>query len=501
MSPYLLGIDSGNTATKAVIFDEEGCERGSGSINSVHSTPYPRWVEQDMEKIWKGCCKVIREALTNAGIKGHEISGIGLTGHGDGVYLVDGEGLPVRPGILSLDSRAYEILDRWQEAGVFERALQLNGQVPFAALPTTLLAWLKEREPENFGRSRYVLYVKDWLRYKLTGQYATDMTEASSGFTDVHTQDYSDKALSLYSIAEVKDKLPPIVGCTEVAGKVTRKAAKETGLSEGTPVVGGAHDVDAAAIGVGCFEPGHLTTVVGTWSINEVISSEPELNSAWACRNFVAPGLWMNISASPASASNLEWFVHHMNPLEVEQAEESGISPFILVNEEVEAVIKDDSRVIYHPFLYGSPYGEHMPGGFFGLRGWHSRGHLLRALMEGVVFNHKRHIDTLRSSFDFERIRLTGGGSKSEIWSQMFADALGVNVEVTAAEEAGALGAAICAGVGTSVYDSLTEAVERTVRVQRTHEPDPDTQERLAEAYETYTYLAEVLEPVWSRLG
>jgi L-xylulokinase len=360
---------------------------------------------------------------------------------------------------------------------------------------------MKENEPENLERTRWVLYVKDWLRYKLTGEYATDPTEASSGFTDVRTQEYSDDAFPLYGLEEVRGKLPPVTGGMEVVGEVTREAAEATGLEAGTPVVAGIHDVDASAVGVGCTKPGHLTMIAGTWSINEVVSDNFAFHETSACRNFVTPGLWMNMAASPASAANLEWFVQSLSPLEVERATESGASPFDFVNEEAKTVLDEKSRVFYHPFLYGSPYGDEATAGFFGLRGWHTRGHLLKALFEGIVFNHKGHVDDLRSNFEVTRVRLTGGGSQSELWSQMFADALDTSVEVTEAGEAGALGTAVCAGIGTGVYSSLDDATQRVVRLLRTHDPDPENRDRLAEAYETYTALAEALEPVWPRLG
>ncbi len=501
MSPYLLGIDSGLTVTKAVVFDEEGREQGIGAVNNVQQSLRPRWVEQEMDRVWESCQGAVQQALKSAGVEGNDISAVGLAGHGDGVYLVDETGKPVRAGVLSMDSRAHEILARWNESGVSDRALQFNGQKPFAALPATLLAWFKENEPDALERTRWVLYVKDWLRYKLTGEYATDPTEASSGFTDVRTQDYSSDAFPLYDLEEVQGKFPPIVGCMEVAGEVTREAAETTGLAAGTPVVSGAHDVDACAVGVGCIDPGDLTMIAGTWSINEVVSDAPAFTEGAACRNFVVPNLWMNMSASPASATNLEWFVQRLCSLEVERAKEQGNSPFAFVNEEIEAVLDEESRVFYHPFLYGSPYGDDATGGFFGLRGWHTRGHVLRALFEGTVFNHKSHVDVLRNAFDFSKVRLTGGGSRSEIWSQMFADALDLTVEVTDAGEAGALGAALCAGVGSGLYGSLDEATSSVVRVMRTHTPDPENRERLAKAFETYEALAEALMSVWPRTG
>lgn len=501
MSPYLLGLDSGNTGTKAVVFDEEGYERGVASVGNTQMNPHPRWVEQDMQTVWESAKAAIRGAVLAAKIDGREVSAIGVSGHGDGVYLVDEKGEPVRAGIQSMDSRAHKLLARWNESGVGDKVLDFNGQRPFAALPPVLLAWFKENQPEVLERTERAIYVKDWLRYRLTGEFATDPTEASSGFTDVRTQDYSDEAYEIYDLEEVRGMLPPIAGCTEVVGGVTDEAARLTGLKAGTPVVGGAHDVDCAAVGVGCVEPGDLTMIAGTWSINEVVGDEPAFVEGSACRNFVKPGLYQNMSASPTSATNLEWFVRRMCPLEYKTSKDMGISPFAFVNEEVKGVMNDDSRVFYHPFLYSSPHGDDATGGFFGLRGWHTRGHLLRALFEGVAFNHKTHVEILKGAFDVKRVRLTGGGSTSRTWAQIFADTMNETVEVMGAGETSALGAALCAGVGTGVYDSIDDAANNVVRTFRIHEPDPRNSKRLAEAYETHLSLVGAMGPVWERTG
>jgi hypothetical protein len=168
-----------------------GPERGKGAVNNDQASPRPRWVEQDMDRLWENCCGVVKQALDQAGIDAGEIAAIGVSGHGDGIYMVDERGRPVRAGVLSLDSRAHEVAERWQESGVADRALELTGQKPFASMAATLLTWFREHEPESFERTGWILYVKDWIRYKLTGEFATDTTEASSGFTDVNTQKYS----------------------------------------------------------------------------------------------------------------------------------------------------------------------------------------------------------------------------------------------------------------------------------------------------------------------
>lgn len=453
-----------------------------------------------MMGIWADCVKAVRGAMEISGVSGTDMLAVGVAGHGDGLYLVDEGGDPVRPAILSLDSRAHEIVERWRRAGVLDEAMPLTGQHPFAASPAAVISWVREQEPESIERSRWMLCCKDWIKLKLTGEVSTDPTEASSSFTDVNTQDYSEASFRLYGLDDLREKVPPIVGCAKVAGEVTREAAGQTGLAAGTPVVSGVHDVDASALGVGSLHPGQLCIVSGTWSINEVVSAKPLTDPRWECRNFVEPGLWMNMATSPASATNLDWFMRRLCAPEIEKASRTDRSPFEFVGEEVEAALEEKSRVFYHPFLYGSPQRSDAAAGFFGLRGWHSRGHLLRALFEGVVFNHKSHVEALRSTFSISEIRLTGGGIRSDLWRQMFADALGMPVGVANTEESGARGAMLCAAVGASVYGDVGEAVDRVVSIVRTHEPDPARQEKLSEAYETYRALIEALEPVWPAL-
>ncbi len=499
--PYLLGLDCGSTVTKAVVFDAAGHEIGAGEATSGHQSPHPRWVERDMDVVWDACQTAIRGALAGAGVTGEQIAVVSPTAHGDGLYLIDATGRPVRPAILSLDSRAFAIVESWRERGVLAEALPLTGQEPFAASPAPLLSWVKTHEPESWSRARWVLSCKDWLRFRLTGSIGADFTEASLAFTDVTTQRYSAAAFALYDLDDAMEKLPPVSSSTEVIGEVTPTAAAQTGLRAGTPVVAGIHDVDASAVGTGSVHAGQLAVVAGSWSINEVISHAPATDPRWACRNFVAPGAWMNMAISPASATNLEWFVRELCPLEVERAAASGASPFAFINDEIAALLAGPSPVIFHPFLYGSAYGDLASAAFLGVRGWHGRGHLLRAVMEGVVFNHRMHIEALRSAFPVAEARLSGGGGQSAIWSQMFADALRLPVLVTDAREAGARGAAMCGGVGIGLFPTLQDAADACVRVAHRYEPNVDRAAILDAAYAAYQAAAAALAPVWARLG
>jgi L-xylulokinase len=495
--PYLLGIDSGLTVTKAVVFDLEGNEIGSAESRPAQHSPHPRWVERDMDEAWVSCVAAIRGALQDASIGGLAIAAVAPTAHGDSLYPIDENGRPTRPAILSLDSRAHTILDRWRNEGRLDRALQVSGQIPFASMLAPVLTWLRENEPDVLSRTRWALGCKDWIRYRLTGEIATDFTEASATFTDVRTQVYSDDVLAFYDLLDLKSMLPPVVSCAQIAGAITREAAAETGLIAGTPVAGGAHDVDATCIGAGCVHPGQLMMVAGTWSINQVVADRPATNPEWVCRNFVEPGKWLAAAWSPASATNLEWFVRELCGADVTIAEESGASPYDFVAREAAATWDEPSNIVFHPFLYGSPHGDAASASFVGLRGWHNRGHLLRAILEGVTFNHRTHVDALKSAFPVSEARLSGGGAKSPLWSQLFADTLGLPVLVTDTKEAGARGAAICAGIAAGYFPSFENAVTQTTRVLHEYGPDRDRHARLSAAYESYIAVVKALTPVW----
>ncbi len=497
MSRLVLGLDCGLTVTKAVLFDETGHPRASASARVPQEFPQPRWVERDVDALWTASAEAMRSAIEMAGTDPQDVIGVGVTAHGDGLYLLDAEGRPVRPGILSLDSRAHKIVERWEAEGRFGRMLEVTGQVPGPFSPAALLTWVIENEPDVFERARWALACKDVMKLRLTGEVSTDPTEASTSFCDVRTQTYTDEALAVYGLEDCAGMLAPVVGCTEVAGTVTVEAAKLTGLVPGTPVVSGLHDVDASAIGIGCLEPGQLAIIAGTASINEVISDQPIVDKRWFCRSFVRPGQWMNMSLSLASATNLEWFVQRLCQAEVAAATERGEDPFAFVEREVAAVADEQSEVIFLPFLYGSPHGAAASGTFLGIRGWHNRSHLLRAVLEGVVFNHRTHVDALRDAFEISEGRLTGGAARNRRWAQMFADALGLTVLLTDANESGALGTAMCAAVGTGLYGSLEEAASASVRVTDRLEPSVDSQEQLEAKYTHYRKVIDALRDAW----
>lgn len=494
--PYLLGIDAGTTVTKAVLFDLTGeqISHASARVPLVH--PAPHRVERDQDSVWDTVVKSVRSVLASSGADPEDVVSVGLTSHGDGVYLVDEAGRATRPGILSLDTRARDVVRRWDGDGTSEAAHALTGQRPWPAAPAALLSWLAQHEPETLARTRWALPCKDMIRMRMTGVAVTEPTEASLSFTDVQTQQYDDGVLQLYGLSAFGHLRAPIVGCTEISGRLTKESAAALGLSMGTLVAGSAHDVDASAIGSGVHAPGVVSVVAGSFSINQTISTQPCVGAGWAARNFVEPGRWMNMSISPTSATNMEWFTQVLCRQSLEAGAAEG-NPLGFVEREIAAIEDDPSEVLYLPYLYGSPLPQDASASFIGLRGWHSRGHLLRAVMEGVAFTHHTHVARLDTAFDTGTVRFSGGASRSARWSAIFADVLGRPVEVAESTETGALGVALLAGVAAGVYGDLGSAVGAAVRIVATHQPDPERAAELSLARHRHEAAVRALAPLW----
>ncbi len=490
----LLGLDCGSTAVKAVLFSPDGRTVATGSRRTAPVQPAPHRVEHDMDRLWHLACGAIADALAAA--PPGAVEAVGVTGHGDGLYLADQAGRPLGPGIQSVDSRAHAVTAAWASSGILDRVEAIAGQRPYPYAASTLLAWIGRHEPERYAAIGHVMFCKDWMRYRLTGAVATDPTDASTAFTDARSQLYSDELLSLLGIEAVRPALPPIRPSSGVIGAVSAAAAAETGLARGTPVAGGMHDVTASAVGLGNLRPGVLSITAGTFSINETLSDHLAADPRWTARAGLRPGQWMNMSISPASSNNVDWFLRQAYGAEWEAADRGGPPVWDRVEADLAAPAADDAP-LFHPFLYGSPYDAPASAAFFGLRSWHTRADMLRAVAEGAVFNHRFHADALRSAFPVTRARITGGGTSRPRPARLFADALGLPVEVPEAAEVGALGAALVAGVGVGTYLSLDDAVRRACRVAARHEPDAGRHAALSTRFARYVALAEAVRPFW----
>ena len=503
MSQYLLGIDNGSTVSKAALFDLAGKEIAVASCKAETEYPHPGWTELDMEKLWQSTTTAIRDVLARSGVKPKEIAGIGNTGHGNGIYLLDKQGRPLRNGIQSLDSRAADVVAGWNLHKLHEQVFPYTLQCFWPAQPNALLVWLKENEPQNYKRIGAVLMVKDYIKYRLTGEITGDYTDMSgANLMDVRKKNYSPELMALYNLSDVYDALPPLKYSSEIAGRVTASAAEETGLVVGTPVVGGLFDVDASAIGSGVVNANQACLVMGSWSINEVITKDPIVDPTIFMTTIFADADWfITIEGSATSATNLEWFVNQCCGDERFEAKRRGISVYEVCNEEVASLPPGSTNIIFHPFLYGSNVQPTARAGFYGVAGWHTRAHLLRALYEGVVFGHLSHIEKLRmAGGQINTARLAGGGSRSLVWSQMFADTIQVPMEITDGNELGARGAAIAAGIGVGIYHNYAEAVQEAVRVIRVHEPNPVNTPFYLARYAEYQRLVDVMREPWDAL-
>ncbi|TDH39076.1 carbohydrate kinase [Pseudohoeflea suaedae] len=497
----ILAIDSGLTVTKAVLFDLAGRQLGVVRRNVRQLMPHPRHVERDMDDLWSQTASAIREVIAGSGIDAGDILAVATTAHGDGIYLLDEHARPLGAGVLSLDSRAAGIVAGWQKDGTAEKSLELTGQAPHAAAPSSLLAWFKANEPDRFSRIGHMMACKDWLRYCLCGVIGTDRTEASTSFTDVRTQDYSEDALALFGLSSLAGALPPSSHPAAIVGEVNAEAARASGLRQGTPVAAGVHDVTASVLGIAAHVPGVVGIVAGTYSINECVSAQPRVGPDWLCRNAIEPGLWNNMAISPASTTNYEWFLDTFCVAEREKAEAEGRSIHAVLAPELEEALRRASSVVYHPYLFGSPMGPAPSASFMGLRGWHGRGDVLASLLEGIAFNHRDHVDVLRRNFGADVARLTGGASRNPVVAKLFADILDMPVTVTGTDEAAAWGAALCAGAAVGAFERFDADPRDLEAVSTTYRPDPARAAHYHQRYAVYREIASEMRASWDRLN
>lgn len=490
---YILGIDNGGTVIKAALYDERGCEIAEAGRKTELIVPFPGHIERDMDILWKANCEAVREVLEKSRIGVGQIAGIAVTGHGNGLYMVDSQGNPVGNGILSADSRADDLVSRWEKDGTAAAVLPRTCQAIWSGQPVSILNWMKQQDPLllSSDKIRWIFMCKDYIRYKLTGEAFAELTDYSgTQMVNVNTLDYDSEVLDIFSLGDAADKLPPLRKSTQPCGAVSREAAALTGLAAGTPVYGGLFDIDASAIGTGITRSDLLCLVAGTWSINEFISPVPIASDAlFMCSAYCMPDTWLITEGSPTSACNLEWYVKRIL---------QGKQSYRLCDEAVASLAPDASDVLFLPFLFGSNVGHHASSGFLGLKGWHHQEHMIRAVFEGVVFSHATHVDRLKPySPDFSCARIAGGAARSKVWVQMFADILNLPIEITETKELGALGAAIAASVGAGIYPSYEQAADAMVRVSHTFQPNPEYVEIYKKKYQRYKHAVSALHDFW----
>ncbi len=497
MTHYFLGIDNGGTLSKAALFRADGVEVASAARKVEIIESRPSWSERSADAMWQDTAAAIRELLERTTIRPAAIVAIACTGHGNGLYLVDADGSPVRNAINSMDGRAADISARWKQDGTAARALPLTAQCVWPAQPNALLAWLRDHEPETLARAKAILFAKDFIRLKLTGETWAELTDMSgSSLMNVVSGEYDDAVLDLFGILDFKPLLPPLRKSHDLCGRVTAKAAAETGLAVGTPVAGGMFDIDACGLASGIVDEAQMSLVSGTWGNNQYIARVPLIDKdLFMTSCYSIPGWFLMLEGSPTSASNLEWFVSQIL---------DGISP---TNGKSRYAHCDDlvadlgdpalDTPIFLPFLYGCNLPSPAPGAFVGLKAKHARPEVLRAVYEGVVFSHFTHLKRLLQFRPAPAcIRFTGGAARSGVWVKMFADCFQIPIEIPAGSELGALGAAIAAAVAIGHYPDYPSAVRAMTRIAQRYEPDPSLGDIYRRKFSRYLATADALASI-----
>jgi L-xylulokinase len=488
---YFLGIDAGQTAVKAVLHDDTLQPLTIARGKSPNSQPEERMVERSHDDLWKAAEDAITGVLKESGVNAADIAGIGITGHGDGLHLVDANGGPVGQAIMAVDSRAWSEMDAiLANEPLANEILELTGQVPFLGSPGILLQWMAKHRPADMAKAKAFLSCKDVLRSRLTGDISTDYSDASASFLDVDQAEWSQRALELYGLSEFSHLLPPLHASSDVVGHVTTQAAALTGLAEGTPVVSGSHDVHSAAVGMGALTEDSLVLVAGSFSINGVVTRGKARDPRWQSRLSVAPELRIAMSTSATSTTTLEWLLKTLDVTTEAQrdalfAEAATITPGF-------------DYPALTPYVFASPFGEKPSGSYVGLRSWHGPADMLRATLDGIIYMHVWHTKALADAFTWPAgIRLGGGLARSELYSQMVADALGNPLEVVSHDETGDFGAAALAAAGVGHIDTPQDSAQ-WVAVERTHEPHAEGRRYWEDRTVKYEMLHRQLDPVWS---
>ncbi len=494
---YFLGIDTSTTSSKALLIDDRGVVVATASSPHTLQTPRPLWSEQDPGQWWDAVATSIRAVLATAGVSGAEVASVGLTGQMHGLVLLDDAGRVLRPAILWNDQRTQAQCDEIQRRIGRERFIRITGNVALTGFTAPKILWVAQHEPELYARAAHVLLPKDYIRYRLTDVFAMDKADgAGTVLFDLRARDWSGEVLAALDIPRAW--MPPTFEGSVVTGHVTTAAAAATGLAAGTPVVAGGGDQAAQAVGVGAVEPGVIALTVGTSGVVFATTPsaliEPEGRLHAFCH--AAPGLWHFMGVMLSAAGSLQW---HRDTL----APGMGFDDLLA---EAEAVPPGCEGLQFLPYLSGerTPHPDPLArGAFIGLTLRHGRGHLTRAVLEGVAFGLKDSFALIQGAGlgVINQVRASGGGTKGALWRQILATVFEAELVTVNTTEGAAFGAALLAGVGAGAWPDVPAACHATIKITGTTRPDPAQVEPYRAAYAIYRDLYPALRSAFARLG
>lgn len=485
---YLLGIDVGTSGTKVVLVEETGRIAASAFAGYPLVQERPGWAEQDPELWWQATVTTIKEVWTKSGLGGSEVKAVGLSGQMHGAVLLDEAYHVLRPAILWCDQRTGEECSWITETVGKEKLFAWTGNPALPGFTAPKLLWLRRHEPDVFARIKHVLLPKDYIRFRLTGELATEVSDASGTLLlDVARRRWSGEMLSALELPEAW--LPGVYESTEISGRVTAVAAELTALPAGTPVVGGGGDQAAGAIGAGIVESGLISVALGTSGVVFAATEEARILPGSGLHAFchAAPNQWHLMGVMLAAGASLQWLKDSMAP---------AVS-YDVLNERASGVNAGSEGLLYLPYLLGerTPYPDPFArGAFIGLTMRHGLGHLVRAVMEGVVFGLRDSLELMKElGVPTREIRVSGGGAHSALWQQILADTFQSPVTMVNSSEGPAFGAALLAGTGVKIYSSVEEACQKTIQVVSRREPNPSVSPVYERGYSLYHSLYPLL--------
>ncbi len=507
----LLGIDLGTTGVKAALFAaDDGHAIASTFVDYPLFHPHPGWAEQNPDDWWQATIAAIRSCLIEGArhsVAPTDVRGVGLSGQMHGVVLLDAEHQVLRPCIIWADQRS-DAQCRWMTERVgAARLIELvsNPALPGFSAPKAL--WIRDNEPEIFAQASTIILPKDYIRFRLTGVLAMEISDAAGTcLLDVKHGTWSHEVLE--AIGFDPALLPPVVASDAVCGTTTNEVASLTGLPAGTPVAGGGADNACGAVGNGIVQPGLALVSIGTSGVVLAYSDTPQVDTSGPIPrvhtfNHAVPHAWYLMGVTQGAGLSLRWLRDNIGLPERALERWTGLDAYELLTKEAESVPPGSNGLIFLPYLQGerTPHLDaYARGGWIGLTASHDRRHLVRAVLEGVAFSLKDCFAIIsEQGLRLEQVRATGGGAKSPLWRQIIADVLGVELVTTNAQEGPAFGAALLAGVASGVYTSVQQACETTVRVVERTEPRPEVEGVYAQMYQTYRALYPALKPIISR--
>src|SRR2546421_1226145 len=506
----LLSIDLGTTGIKAALFAaEDGHVLSSSFVEYPLLHPQPGWAEQHPADWWQATVAAIRTCLAQAALRDvqpADVQGIGLSGQMHGVVLLDEENQVLRPCIIWADQRS-EAQCRWMTERVgAERLIDYvsNPALPGFSAPKAL--WVRDNEPDIFARARTLLLPKDYIRFRLTGELAIEISDAAGTcLLDVKHGVWSREVLEAIEFDPAL--LPPVVPAVAICGSTTEEIEQLTGLLAGTPVAGGGADNACGAVGNGVVQPGLALVSIGTSGVVLAYTDSPQVDRSGPIPrvhtfNHAVPQAWYLMGVTQGAGLSLRWVRDNIGLPERALEHWTGLDAYALLTREAEGVPAGSDGLLFLPYLQGerTPHLDaYARGGWIGLTASHDRRHLVRSVLEGVAFSLKDCFTIIEEQgLTLEQVRATGGGAKSPLWRQIIADVLGVELVTTNAQEGPAFGAALLAGVTSGIYSSVQQACEATIRIVERTLPQSDKPVAYARAYEQFRALYPALKPILS---